>query len=89
MGYNTWYDETGAINEDICTKTVDAFVSLGLPALGYGYWNLDDLWSKGRYANGTIYADKSKFPTGTLRPLADYVHSKGLKFGAYTDRGQC
>ena len=23
----------------------------------------------------------------TLRPLADYVHSKGLKFGTYTDRG--
>lgn len=24
---------------------------------------------------------------GTLKPLADYVHSKNMLFGTYTDRG--
>lgn len=33
------------------------------------------------------YADFKYFPSGTLKPLADYVHSKGMKFGTYTDRG--
>lgn len=35
-----------------------------------------------RYPNGSFYADPSKFPSKTLRPLADYVHNAGLKFGA-------
>ena len=87
----TWYDLTGAFNLEKLKETVDAFVDLDLKSYGYNYWNLDDLWSGGRYPNGTIYADRSKLPSGTLRPLADYVHSKGLLFGAYTDRGvrQC
>jgi len=91
MGYNTWYDTMGAINEDICKQTVDAFVAKGFPAAGYNYWNLDDLWSGGRNADGSLFADPTKFPSKTLKPLGDYVHSKGLLYGSYTDRGtkQC
>ena len=47
----------------------------------------DDCWAKGRHANGTLYADTATFPSGTLKELADYVHSKNLLFGTYTDRG--
>jgi alpha-galactosidase len=32
-------------------------------------------------------ADSTRFPGG-MKPLADYVHSKGLKFGLYTDAGR-
>ena len=32
-------------------------------------------------------ADPKKWTDGSLKTIADYVHSKGLKFGTYTDRG--
>ena len=35
---------------------------------------------------GNIVADPENFPSG-IKALADYVHSKGLKFGIYTDAG--
>jgi len=87
MGYNTWYDLMGELNENNLKASVDVFVQLGLKELGYEYFNLDDMWAAGRYANGTLYADETKFPSRTLFPLAEYVHGKGLKFGTYTDRG--
>jgi alpha-galactosidase len=33
-----------------------------------------------------LQADRSRFPNG-LKPLVDYIHSKGLKAGIYTDAG--
>eukprot|EP01065_Artemidia_motanka_P037879 TRINITY_DN46782_c0_g1_i1.p1 TRINITY_DN46782_c0_g1~~TRINITY_DN46782_c0_g1_i1.p1 ORF type:complete len:417 (+),score=88.14 TRINITY_DN46782_c0_g1_i1:63-1253(+) len=90
MGYNSWYDVecSGSMNETWLRQTTDALVEKGLVALGYQYMNLDDCWaSKTRSSNGTLVADPSKFPSGTLKELADYVHSKGMLFGTYTDRG--
>ena len=81
MGYNTWYDLTGSFDEALLLKTVDAHMKLELPKYGYTYWNLDDLWSGGRYANGSIYADPKKFPSRSLKPMCDYVHSKKLPDG--------
>jgi alpha-galactosidase len=86
MGYNTWNDYECAVTEDDVKKSADAIVSLGLDKLGYEYVNLDDCWAKGRDADGVVYADPETFPSG-MASLADYVHSKGLKFGIYTDRG--
>eukprot|EP00041_Stephanoeca_diplocostata_P018083 m.375207 g.375207 ORF g.375207 m.375207 type:complete len:544 (+) comp20915_c0_seq2:152-1783(+) len=87
MGYNSWYDWTCNMDEKQLRDTVDAMVSEGFVELGYTYFNLDDCWSKGRYANGSQYADPAHFPSATLKPLADYAHSKGMLFGTYTDRG--
>ena len=88
MGYNSWYDLQGSINESILKQTVDKMVSLNLPQLGYTYFNLDDDWAIGRDpTTGALIADPSRFTGGSLKSLADYVHSKGLKFGTYTDRG--
>jgi len=39
-----------------------------------------------RDGNGDLQADPKGFPNG-FRPVADYLHSVGLKFGVYTDRG--
>jgi len=87
MGYNSWYDWTCNMSEKQLMASVDAFVAKGFPALGYKYFNLDDCWASSRHPNGTLIADPKFFPSGTLKPLADYVHSKGMLFGTYTDRG--
>lgn len=89
MGYNSWYDLecSQAMNETTLRRIADAMVSKGLSRLGYNYLNLDDCWAKGRHENGTLYTDPATFASGTLKSLADYVHSKGLLFGTYTDRG--
>jgi alpha-galactosidase len=53
---------------------------------GYQYIVIDDCWQVGRDAAGNILADPQKYPSG-IKALADYMHSKGLKFGIYTDAG--
>lgn len=55
--------------------------------MGYTYLNLDDCWAGPRDANGEMTADVTRFPSGSLKPLADYLHSQGLKLGLYTDVG--
>ncbi len=45
--------------------------------------NLDDCWQRSRDAQGVIQADPTDFPSG-IPALADYIHSKKLKFGLYS-----
>ena len=53
----------------------------------YTYLNLDDGWSeRKRGPDGRLVPNAAKFPSG-IKLLADYVHSKGLKFGIYGDAG--
>ncbi|KAF6151809.1 hypothetical protein GIB67_010383, partial [Kingdonia uniflora] len=48
---------------------------------------LDDCWAElTRDHKGNLVAKKFTFPSG-IRALADYVHSKGLKLGIYSDAG--
>jgi hypothetical protein len=49
--------------------------------------NLDDCWQYSRDAQGTIQADPNTFPSG-IPALADYIHSKKLKFGLYSGTEQ-
>ena len=89
MGYNTWDDfRCGGINASNLYKVADSIVKLGLDELGYRYLSLDDCWAKSRdAATGIIQPDPVAFPAG-MKAVADYVHSKGLLFGIYTDRGE-
>ncbi|KAL2227343.1 UNVERIFIED_CONTAM: Alpha-galactosidase 3 [Sesamum indicum] len=65
----------------------DALVSTGLAKLGYIYVNIDDCWSEPqRDPKGQLVPDPQTFPSG-IKALADYVHSKGLKLGIYSDAG--
>ncbi|GAU41022.1 hypothetical protein TSUD_178620 [Trifolium subterraneum] len=65
----------------------DALVSTGLSKIGYTYVNIDDCWAElNRDDKGNLVAKKSTFPSG-IKALADYVHSKGLKLGIYSDAG--
>jgi alpha-galactosidase len=86
MGWNSWNRFGCNIHEQLIHETSDAAVSLGLDKLGYAYINLDDCWQLHRNSTGFIVEDLQKFPSG-IDSLSEYVHSKGLKFGLYSDAG--
>ena len=87
MGWNSWNTFGWAINEQVVRETADKIVELGLKDCGYEYVVIDDCWSlRKRDENGRIVPDPEKFPSG-MKALADYVHSKGLKFGIYSCAG--
>lgn len=87
MGWNSWNTFGENINEDVVMKSADTLVESGLTACGYNYIVIDDCWSlKERDEDGRIVPDPQKFPHG-IKYVADYVHSKGLKFGMYSCAG--
>ncbi|XP_011076595.1 alpha-galactosidase 3-like [Sesamum indicum] len=87
MGWNSWNFFACDISEDVIKETADALVSTGLAKLGYIYVNIDDCWSEPqRDPKGQLVPDPQTFPSG-IKALADYVHSKGLKLGIYSDAG--
>jgi len=86
MGWNSWNKFGVNINEDLIKATADKMVELGLVDAGYIYLNLDDGWHGERDEQGFIQVDPEKFPSG-MKALADYVHSKGMKLGIYSDAG--
>jgi alpha-galactosidase len=88
MGWNSWNKfACDGINEQVIRKTADAMVSSGMKDAGYEYVVIDDCWQVDRDSSGFIVADPKKFPSG-IKALADYVHSKGLKFGIYSCAGR-
>jgi alpha-galactosidase len=87
MGWNSWNKFACNVNEQLIRETADAMVSSGMKAAGYDYVNIDDCWQVSRDAQGNIVVDSRNFPSG-IKALADYVHSKGLKLGVYTDAGR-
>ena len=86
MGWNSWNTFACDINEQLIKDTADAMVKNGLKDAGYEYVNIDDCWHGKRDETGVIHPDKERFPSG-MKALADYVHSKGLKIGIYSDVG--
>ncbi|MEU1123386.1 alpha-galactosidase [Streptomyces sp. NPDC005899] len=89
MGFNNW-NTTGCgaqFNEAMIKGIADIFVEKGLKDAGYEYVNLDDCWAlPSRNAAGNLVPDPVRFPNG-IKAVADYVHSKGLKFGLYSSAG--
>ncbi|MGI4826717.1 MAG: glycoside hydrolase family 27 protein [Janthinobacterium lividum] len=86
MGWNSWNHFACNVNEQVIRDTADSLASSGMRDAGYQYLVIDDCWHGERDAHGDIQADPQRFPSG-IRALADYVHSKGLKFGIYSDAG--
>ena len=87
MGWMTWNLFQGNINEQLIRETADAMVEGGFRDAGYEYIFIDDLWQGGRDRENNIIPDPEKFPSG-IKALADYIHSKGLKLGIYSDAAQ-
>ncbi len=85
MGWNSWNTFADKINDSLVREIADSLVSTGMRDLGYQYINIDDYWQLvERDANGKLQVNNEKFPNG-LKVVADYVHSKGLKIGLYSD----
>src|ERR1035437_2850480 len=86
MGWNSWNKFACEVNEKTIRQAADAMVSSGMKDAGYQYIVIDDCWHGKRDSLGFIHPDPTRFPSG-IKALADYVHSKGLKFGIYSDAG--
>jgi len=86
MGWASWNTFALNITANLIKGQADAMVSSGLSDAGYKYINIDDGFFNGRAADGTLQIDATKFPGG-FKPVVDYIHSKGLKAGFYTDAG--
>lgn len=88
MGWNTWnWFGKDNIDENLIKEVIDAMVSEGLKDAGYTYVVVDGGWRADELGpNGELKVNKEKFPHG-MKALADYAHSKGLKFGLHTVPG--
>lgn len=87
MGWMTWNFFGTNINENIIREVADAMVSTGMVKAGYDHIMIDDGWQGGRDNQNNMIPDPQKFPSG-IKALADYVHSKGIKLGIYSDAAQ-
>jgi len=98
MGWMSWQrfgcnidcenDPKNCISENLYMEMADRMVADGYKDAGYQYVSIDDCWSEKERDPKTmrLVPDKERFPSG-MKALADYIHSKGLKFGTYGDMG--
>lgn len=86
MGWSSWNHFAININETLIKEQADAMVSSGMYDAGYRFINIDDGYFGGRKADGTLFVDARKFPSG-MEALVKYIHGKKLKAGIYTDAG--
>ena len=86
MGWNSWNKYQCNVSETLIMGIADAMITSGMKDAGYEYVVIDDCWQVSRDENGEIVVDKDRFPHG-MKYLADYIHSKGLKFGIYSCAG--
>jgi Melibiase/Glycosyl hydrolase family 36 C-terminal domain len=78
MVNNSWGSGM-AVDETLARRMIADAAELGLEA-----FHLDAGWFRGV---GDWYADPAKFPHG-IAALADFAHSRGLKFGLWIDWAQ-
>ena len=98
MGWSSWQAFKSGISASTTKGIADAMTKqlpgqpagVTLQSVGYVYVNVDSGWRVDGAvdANGYEVPDTSanKFPGG-IKPLADYVHNLGLKFGLYLHPG--
>ncbi len=101
MGWNSWDCFAGNVHEDQ-VKAVADYMAEHLKEYGWEYVVIDGGWYNPPYHStekkappideyGRFWPDTIKFPSARngagFKPLADYIHSKGLKFGIHLMRG--
>jgi alpha-galactosidase len=84
MGWMSWNQFGPEISETLLREMADTMVSTGMQKAGYRYLCIDDLWQGGRGRDGRLFPEPKRFPNG-IKAVADYVHSKGLALGIYSD----
>ena len=98
MGWNSWNCFSGSVTQEKVQSAADAMIASGLADHGWSYIVVDDFWQNNR---GRAEADKTlagperdedgaivsnaRFPS--MKGMADYIHSKGLKAGLYSSPG--
>ena len=87
MGWNSWnYFKKGVTAVD-AKECIDAIVSSGLKDAGYDTFVIDGGWrAKSINEMGELVPHPIKFPNG-IKPLVDYAHQRGLRFGLHTVPG--
>ena len=95
LGYCSWNDCASEVTEKRIKRVTRALIDTGLAAKGFRHVNVDEGWLASRDADGTMVADRVKFPSG-MRALGDWVHAqvvpghgRVMKYGLYTSRGTC
>lgn len=84
MGWNSWNTFGSNVSEQLIFEMADTMVKGGFLDAGYNYLVIDDCWAeKERDSEGRLVPNHEKFSHG-MKAVADYVHSKGLKFGMYS-----
>lgn len=86
MGWSSWNNFHVDINEDLIKAQADFMISSGMADVGYSYINIDDGFFGGRDREGNLLVHPERFPNG-MKVISDYIHSKGLKAGIYSDAG--
>ncbi|MGD0732728.1 MAG: hypothetical protein ABR956_15805 [Terracidiphilus sp.] len=87
MGWASWNHFFCDYNDQTIRDQADALESSGMRDLGYKYVLIQECIAPGRNADGSLAVDPKRFPHG-MKELVDYVHSRGLKAGIYTDIGE-
>lgn len=85
MGWLSWNVVQRDISEEVVKQATDNMIASGLFDAGYNCVLMDDQWH-GTRDPGTNKPrpHATRFPNG-LKPVSDYVHKHGMKFGLYTD----
>ncbi|XP_037568676.1 alpha-N-acetylgalactosaminidase-like [Dermacentor silvarum] len=80
-------DPQNCIGEQLYKTMADIMATQGYRDAGYQFVNVDDCWmADERDFDGHLRPNATRFPHG-IKALADYIHSRGLKFGIYQDSG--
>ena len=86
MGWNSWNTFGKDINEELICQIADIMCEDGYKDAGYEYVIIDDCWALTYRVDGKLEPNPELFPHG-MKYVADYIHSKGLKFGIYSCAG--
>lgn len=87
MGWSSWNTYGFQISEQLIMSQTSAMVNKGLKNVGYKYINIDDGFFGGRDSEGNLLIHPTRFPNG-MKKVVDYIHSRGLKAGIYSDAGK-
>ena len=87
MGWSSWNTYGINISDRLIKSQADNMVKKGLLDAGYRYINIDDgYFGKRDPETGALLTHPTRFPNG-LKDVVDYIHSKGLRAGIYSDVG--
>lgn len=100
MGWMSWErfrcnidcanDPENCISESLYKTMADHIAADGYLEAGYNQVSIDDCWEnvnpRRDPTTKELSPDPKRFPSG-LKALGDYLHSKGVRFGIYSDEG--